>query len=620
MNKNDKSHCLRLLIMGTIIVMMIASLSHACIIDPTARLSGPEWQLANCGLSYTTNGTCPGTFPLFSWSLYYYNPYPSQVTIDHCDSFCGTPPTIIGYSSGFPSVGNYTVCFKVWDTTEANYGFATVTTHIADIGLSPSSSAIAKNEDDDNGNGTPDYQEGEVTVQGENDLVGLQLSSTLPGPYRRSITLGVPAGISVWSSSTRGTRLIQGPGSKTWDCPPPSYVYLEGTGCSTTSYVLTLALQGCTCVKQTNVAVYDVDLEATATGSNPSLPSGRICLNAQSSYRRTAWRAKVMPSYLNGYPVTASIQRLSGSVSLESKDGSNLNALEYDDEFWVVGNGPEAQAGTYSIKLTCNSCTNATDVDGNYCTKFVYVVNTATAPAVRQSSLGTYTDTSAGGDHDGGRGIVQWPRSDFDSAYLNLGIGDSTLDVYPQFTAEARAFQNATNNVEFWAAAQESGHFQVAMLPQGITFANRLRVQADMDLSAATESRGWPGFSVNLSLGASVLGIIRVGVGTPVSLNGNFGCVNGIGFLWNGTVQSRTFEDTWVGPGNFQLSTPHYPSIAGTYSAEMLTSQSLPFNIPIGFSAGASLKEDDPNPIKEGASTVSQMSLSISNEQYFILP
>jgi hypothetical protein len=509
---------------------------------------------------------------------------------------------------------------KVWDCFW-NWDYATVTTHVADIGFTPSSSVIALNDDDDNTNGTPDYLDGDTTVQNENDLVELQLSATLPGPYRKIITLSVGSGITVWSSATRGTRLATGPGSKSWSCPPPTSVWLEGTGVSVWGTGLSLSLQYCGCPKTANVMVYDVDLEASPTGSNPSLPAGQICLNAQDTYRRTTWRAIVQPATVDDVPVTASVQTLTGDISLESKDGSSLSALKHADEFWVVGNGPEAQAGAYSIKLTCNSCAHAIDIDGDYCTKFVYVVNSNTVPTVRQSSQGAYTNTSAGGDHDGGRGIVTWSRSDTDSTYLEAaGIGDETVDVQPNIGGWARTIANATNDLEFYAGMQDIGYLQVAMIPQEVDFSQRLAVQTDISLSAGAATTGYATVLGSVSLGYTVRGVIKFSVGSSAQLNGRFGCVGGIGLYWNTSlVDADEYADTWQGTDPFMRGESHSLAVSATCSAETLVGQSLPFNIPLGFAGGVSFRENDVNPAKLGSSYLYGMALSVAPPQYSIL-
>lgn len=149
-----------------------------------------------------------------------------------------------------------------------------------------------------------------------------------------------------------------------------------------------LTLEGCTCAEWTSVAVYDVDLMSFPTGSNPSLPNGQICLNAQPSYKESKWQVSITPATIDGVPTTACIEVVEGDVTLAPIAGCPLTLLQNNDQFWVVGG---ETPGPYKIRLTHNNCYHATDVDGGDAFKF-YLDRGDDFPmmAVDVASWGTY--------------------------------------------------------------------------------------------------------------------------------------------------------------------------------------------------------------------------------------
>jgi hypothetical protein len=106
-------------------------------------------------------------------------------------------------------------------------------------------------------------------------------------------------------------------------------------------------------------------------------------------YKRTKYSAVVEPTYVDGVPTTASATVVSGScdVSLQGINGANLNALQNGDEFWVVAG---SQTGDYQIKLTCNSCSNATDIGGENVFEFQVQQDSLASFDLKVATYGTY--------------------------------------------------------------------------------------------------------------------------------------------------------------------------------------------------------------------------------------
>ena len=119
----------------------------------------------------------------------------------------------------------------------------------------------------------------------------------------------------------------------------------------------------------------------------------------------------------------------------------------------------------------------------------------------------------------------------------------------------------------------------------------------------------------SISIGGSLFGAIKFGSGTAIQLSGKFAGAGGIGFYWNGALAySATYADSWTGISPWLQKTPHSLSIGGHIHSEGTRS------VPIGFSAGASCRENEFNPLKSamGLSQITSTSFDLANEEYEI--
>jgi len=146
----------------------------------------------------------------------------------------------------FSPPGEYTVSLKVKDDENIWSIIEQCTVRVVEVSLT-GGGYVSVNDDDDNGNGTPDNDSSETTVSGENDLVAIHLSinpDSFPGEMKLTALGAYKDSIRVWKEQTKQTLYIgDGTDYKTWAPDAlPSTLWVEGkspTG-NTTQAKLTL--------------------------------------------------------------------------------------------------------------------------------------------------------------------------------------------------------------------------------------------------------------------------------------------------------------------------------------------------------------------------------------------
>lgn len=126
---------------------------------------------------------------------------------------------------------------------------------------------VGLNDDDDNTNDTPDKDEGEVTISGEDDLEKITLNDVYPLALTGTVTLKAAAGgakIKVWENSTRGTE-VGLPATYSTSTPTelPEYLHVEGyetSGVRGVELRLEYTVEGRTFEDRVKVSVIDVDI------------------------------------------------------------------------------------------------------------------------------------------------------------------------------------------------------------------------------------------------------------------------------------------------------------------------------------------------------------------------
>jgi hypothetical protein len=209
---------------------------------------------------------------------------------------------------------------------------------------------------------------------------------------------GNPAGVMLWDSQTGGQVIPLTYGYATWSAGASSHfeetVYVEGTTATDDCWIEVLYYDAngdshpaspCTRVR-VDFDVYDVDLYKESAGNSPDLDAGQICINAQSQYNRAKYKAFVWP-----FGTTASVGVAAGSsvtdLTFDGIDGADTSALEYGDEFWVIG---DEQVGDYEITLTHNACSDAKDTDGDTVFKFEVQQGSLSGLDISVAVHGTY--------------------------------------------------------------------------------------------------------------------------------------------------------------------------------------------------------------------------------------
>jgi hypothetical protein len=336
-----------------------------------------------------------------------------------------------------------------------------------------------------------------------------------------------------------------------------------------------------------------------------TLAAGRICINAQDKYKKAKWRAIVKPA-----DTTATVTVVSGGVTVTGGTGLSDGAT-----FEVEG----TSVGDYELKIVHNTFATCTDTAVNTVFRFVYVHNTDKIVAVQRSSAEVITDTSAGGDHNGGHAKVEWSLAHTDGHYLvSSGIGDAELDAQADVHGWARNYIVGTpgsgeNDVEFWAGMAEVGVIQVGTDPH--VYVGKARYKTTIELTAKGKTQGYAAMTANIRIGASIFKIIGFGVGTEVNLTGKFACAGGIGLTFRGIPQDSKFHDSWRGYDPYMRGEEHE---LRTFS-HVSDHGTLPINTPFGFSGGVSLRENMGNPWLTGTSRISNMKLTIGAMQYEII-
>jgi hypothetical protein len=364
-----------------------------------------------------------------------------------------------------------------------------------------------------------------------------------------------------------------------------------------------------------DIRVLEVGLEAIATGNTPDLENGRMCFNAQEEYKKAKWKAIVKGDGTARVSSTGDV-----SVGFAGIDGSDPSALADGDEFWV--NSP-SEPGTYEITIVHNDLSACTGSDGELVFRFVYCLNSSTVPSVRQASSGEYTDTSAGGEHDGGYAKLEWASADTDSVYLEAaGIGDLANDCQPGIGGEATnnppgppSVGSGQNGVEFHAGVHEIGNVQVGTIPKDV-FGNGVRIEADMGISATWKWSGYPGTKINITIGGS-LGIIKFGISEAMEFSGGTVCAGGIGMYWDGVcldhverIEREYSMSPYMIGGEEMLDIP---------TARVSGEGVLPLEISYGFSGGVAACEKMTSDLITCRSILSGMDFTFENEEYTII-
>jgi hypothetical protein len=186
--------------------------------------------------------------------------------------------TQIGHNSDtlYPSWGTFTVYGASINVDSNNDG--TIDWHDAKIKNDPNSTGviIPVNDDDDDGDGTPDDQEN-GPVDGEDDLVPVKLS-VFPANTSGTVSLTIPSGsdkIKLFSDSDMSDSLT----TTTWQVDQmPSTIYAEGVDGSDSSGDIELALavqpSGTTqpATDQAKATTISASLQLTTTGTIPTAP------------------------------------------------------------------------------------------------------------------------------------------------------------------------------------------------------------------------------------------------------------------------------------------------------------------------------------------------------------
>jgi hypothetical protein len=176
--------------------------------------------------------------------------------------------------------------------------------------------------------------EGPIAVNGDLELTAeVKPDEAQGGTYTWSQVTGPPNGTATFNPADPTTATTVKfsatvPGVYTVNV---YYVSPESETCSTVSQ---------------EIVVLKVDLEPVAAGNTPDLTDGRICINAQTEYKKAKWKAVVKPSG------TATVTPVSGGVTVTGGAG-----LSDGDTFWVEGG---TTVGDYEIKITHDSLATCT--------------------------------------------------------------------------------------------------------------------------------------------------------------------------------------------------------------------------------------------------------------------
>jgi hypothetical protein len=364
-----------------ILVGMVTVKASACYPSLDVCLDGhdPEWTFTGCpvGADATATGGTVSDWRYYIWP---------GGTCDDCDFFenfampCGDPPP---RSCPVGSPGTYhlyvDVCERdpfTWEITDSDTASKTI--YAVGLGLLAQKTVLAVG-------GTRGHVIIDVVPAGPTEDCYVQLGLWGATPFA-----------AVYNAPTGGDLLFQGGQSMLWPAAaPPEEVWVEGINASDFPGCI-LSIQyvdpyGRTHPECTDVSVhfkiYEVHFHAVSAGNVPDLPPGRICVNAQSQYKRARYRVtQVLPDG------TARVAVAPGSsvtdITFEGINGANVNALVSGDEFWAVG---DEQVGSYLLKLTHNDCAEAQETQGDSAFKFcIYRGDTIPFLEAKIASYGTY--------------------------------------------------------------------------------------------------------------------------------------------------------------------------------------------------------------------------------------
>lgn len=424
---NSDTRCPVRVVAG-VLLLIVARGVNAC--DPSLHVDllygDPRWNHLGCSLS--VDATATGGI-VNNYNYYYFSPF---TVISWCSSppspSCGGPPPT---SVLFPSVGQYTVCVSVSQNNPYDWAMDDQHVFVVATDISADSTYVAVNDDDDDGDGNMDLAQvtpGSSTITGEDDLVQIHLSFTSPGGYRElgKVRLNVGGAyphVKIWSSSTRGTCLINGGGSYEWNAgSQPSSVWIEGLNATSACEVWiqyvdpygTPHPSGCTPpTVQFTVVHADMDLAGVdddptgggATTTEETIPGGFVPVGG---FRQLTVKP-VLPTNLSRQ-VTLSATGAASKIQVWNSAKTQQISLPHtfsptsNTTFWVKGYQASSALRDVALTLTHTATGFADDINMT-----VYAVDVNTVGFTSDHMITKWPGTTKIDDPDGSTPV--WSRA-----------------------------------------------------------------------------------------------------------------------------------------------------------------------------------------------------------------
>jgi hypothetical protein len=339
------------------------------------------------------------------------------------------------------------------------------------------------------------------------------------------------------------------------------------------------------------LTVIRLDVKAIPAEYSPvDLESGRMCVNVQPQYKEAKWRTIIEPSWVGG---NATVTSLTPGIAIKPPGAT---AVPNDTRFWVQTTAAWV-IGDYKIQISLDSDPACTMTRGEKVFKFVSIYNPgSTGPSGASCYQGSAycTDTKAGewpGSYynQNGEAYLNWKQGHYDSTYVSVGIGDSALDVYPNFPIgwannSVHHWSDKANCVPYYTQMYDSGRYQTETYPEKNLFAGHLNWSGTLTWKTRfINSVKVAPLALEFSVGASGYGF-GCGISESVDLDGGVGTRSFVSALWDGRWTPSVLdysEDGLLYGGTIQSQTKD-----NLYNLSINDDSSYPWETTCGFAAG----------------------------------